>query len=106
MNSQKKTLISQMTIIAMMAVLQLLFLFAYQFYPLIGYWLTLLLPFFTLLTLVHTELKGFIIYLITSLLLIFFFLAAPFEIIMFYWFPGFSLGIGYAFAIKKKVLAI
>jgi hypothetical protein len=91
-----------MTWIAMVLVLQMLSLWLNQLYPFIGYWFTFLLPIFTILVLLSSTWRGFIIYSITSMMLIFFFIQAPMETILFYWLPSFILGIGYVIGLKQK----
>lgn len=102
MNRVKLTSLNQITFVAMMAVFSWLLLFVQQLYPLIGYWLTYLIPFMTLVVWISTSLKASIIFFITSLFLILIGTAAPFEVMIFYWLPGVLLGVGYAVCIHQK----
>jgi hypothetical protein len=91
-----------LTWIALMGVLQILFLLFQQFYPWVGYWFTFLLPIFTILVLLMTTWKGFLIYTFTSLMLIFVFIQPANETILFYWAPAFILGLSYVLGLKLK----
>jgi hypothetical protein len=103
MNRQQKTKATlQITSIAMVVGLQLLFLWLNQLYPFIGYWLTFLLPIFTILVLLGLTWRGLLIYSMTSLLLIFIFILPAMETILFYWLPSFLLGIGYVIGLRRK----
>ena len=103
MNRQQKTkATNQITWIAMVVVLQVLFLWLNQLYPFIGYWFTFLLPVFTILVLLSSSWRGLIIYLFTSIMLIFFFIQPAMETILFYFVPSVFLGIGYVIGIKRK----
>jgi hypothetical protein len=103
MNRQQKTNATlQITSIAMVVGLQLLFLWLNQLYPFIGYWLTFLLPIFTILVLLGLTWRGLLIYSMTSLLLIFIFILPAMETILFYWLPSFLLGIGYVIGLRRK----
>jgi hypothetical protein len=103
MNRQQNTKVTiQMTWIAMVGVLQLLFLWLNQLYPLVGYWFTFLLPIFTILVLLSSTWRGLVIYLFTSLLLVFIFIQPAMETILFFWIPSFILGIGYVIGFKRK----
>jgi hypothetical protein len=103
MNRQKKTKSTlQITSIAMVVGLQLLFLWLNQLYPFIGYWFTFLLPIFTILVLLGLTWRGLLIYSMTSLLLIFIFILPAMETILFYWLPSFLLGIGYVIGLRRK----
>ena len=103
MNRQQKTNATiQITWIAMVVVLQLLFLWLNQLYPFIGYWFTFLLPIFTILVLLSSTWRGLLIYAFTSMLLILLFIQPAIETILFYWLPSFILGIGYVIGLKNK----
>jgi hypothetical protein len=103
MNRQQKTKATiQITWIAMVVVLQLLFLWLNQLYPFIGYWFTFLLPIFTILVLLSSTWRGLLIYAFTSMLLILLFIQPAIETILFYWVPSFILGIGYVIGLKNK----
>ena len=103
MNRQQKTKATlQITSIAMVVGLQLLFLWLNQLYPFIGYWFTFLLPIFTILVLLGLTWRGLLIYSMTSLLLIFIFILPAMETILFYWLPSFLLGIGYVIGLRRK----
>jgi hypothetical protein len=103
MNRQQKTKATiQITWIAMVVVLQLLFLWLNQLYPFIGYWFTFLLPIFTILVLLSSTWRGLLIYAFTSMLLILLFIQPAIETILFYWLPSFILGIGYVIGLKNK----
>jgi hypothetical protein len=103
MNRQQKTKATiQITWIAMVVVLQLLFLWLNQLYPFIGYWFTFLLPIFTILVLLSSTWRGLLIYAFTSILLILLFIQPAIETILFYWLPSFILGIGYVIGLKNK----
>jgi hypothetical protein len=103
MNRQQKTNATiQITWIAMVVVLQLLFLWLNQLYPFIGYWFTFLLPIFTILVLLSSTWRGLLIYAFTSMLLILLFIQPAIETILFYWVPSFILGIGYVIGLKNK----
>lgn len=91
-----------LTWIALVGVLQTLFLSFQHVYPWIGYWFTFLLPIFTILVLLMTTWKGFVIYAFTSLMLIFVFIQPANETILFYWAPAFILGLSYVLGIKLK----
>ena len=103
MNRQQKTKLTlQITSIAMVAVLQLLFLWLNQLYPFIGYWFTFLLPVFTILVLLGSTWRGLVIYSFVSVMLIFLFIQPAMETVLFYWFPSFFLGIGYVVGLRRK----
>jgi hypothetical protein len=103
MNRQQKTKATiQITWIAMVVALQLLFLWLNQLYPFIGYWFTFLLPIFTILVLLSSTWRGLLIYAFTSMLLILLFIQPAIETILFYWLPSFILGIGYVIGLKNK----
>jgi hypothetical protein len=103
MNRQQKTKATiQITWIAMVVVLQLLFLWLNQLYPFIGYWFTFFLPIFTILVLLSSTWRGLLIYAFTSMLLILLFIQPAIETILFYWLPSFILGIGYVIGLKNK----
>jgi hypothetical protein len=99
---QKPNATIQITFTAMVVVLQVLFLWLNQLYPLIGYWLTFLLPIFTILVLLGSTWRGLVIYSFTSILLIFIVVQPAMETILFYWVPSFILGIGYVIGLKHK----
>jgi hypothetical protein len=92
----------QITWIAMVVVLQLLFLYINQLYPIVGYWFTFLLPIFTILVFLSSTWRGLVIYLVTSMMLIFMFIQPAMETILFYWIPSVVLGIGYVLGLKRK----
>jgi hypothetical protein len=103
MNRQQKTKLTlQITSIAMVAVLQLLFLWLNQLYPFIGYWFTFLLPVFTILVLLTSTWRGLVIYSFVSVMLIFLFIQPAMETVLFYWSPSFLLGIGYVVGLRRK----
>jgi hypothetical protein len=103
MNRQQKTKLTlQITSIAMVAVLQLLFLWLNQLYPFIGYWFTFLLPVFTILVLLSSTWRGLVIYSFVSVMLIFLFIQPAMETVLFYWSPSFLLGIGYVVGLRRK----
>jgi hypothetical protein len=103
MNSSRTLpFIQQLAWIAFITVFQVLFLFLQQLYPIVGYWLTYFLPFFTMFVLLQTNLKGWLIYASTSILLIFISIGNPIESIMFFWLPSTILGAGYTVAVKQK----
>jgi hypothetical protein len=103
MNRQQKTKLTlQITSIAMVAVLQLFFLWLNQLYPFIGYWFTFLLPVFTILVLLGSTWRGLVIYSFVSVMLIFLFIQPAMETVLFYWFPSFLLGIGYVAGLRRK----
>ena len=103
MNRQQKTKPTfQITWIALVVVLQLLFLYLNQLYPFVGYWFTFLFPIFTILVLLSSTWRGLVIYSVTSILLIMMLIQPAMEIILFYWFPSFILGIGYVIGLKQK----
>jgi hypothetical protein len=92
----------QITWIAMVVVFQLLFLYINQLYPIVGYWFTFLLPIFTILVFLSSTWRGLVIYLVTSMMLIFMFIQPAMETILFYWIPSVVLGIGYVMGLKRK----
>jgi hypothetical protein len=102
MNRAPLSLINQLTFIAIISALQIIFLLLNQWTPFVGYWLTYFLPFFPLLVLIKTQWKGYLIYSFTSLVLILLLMSTPFEVMLFYWFPALILGTGYALAIKNR----
>ncbi len=103
MNRQQKTKSTfQITWIALVVVLQLVFLYLNQLYPFIGYWFTFLFPIFTILVLLSSTWRGLVIYAVTSMLLIMMLIQPAMEIILFYWLPSFILGIGYVIGLKQK----
>jgi hypothetical protein len=103
MNRQQKTKATfQISWIALVVVLQLLFLYLNQLYPFIGYWFTFIFPIFTILVLLSSTWRGLVIYAVTSILLIMILIQPAIEIILFYWLPSFILGIGYVIGLKQK----
>jgi hypothetical protein len=103
MNRQQKTKPTfQITWIALVVVLQLLFLYLNQLYPFIGYWFTFLFPIFTILVLLSSTWRGLVIYAVTSMLLILMLIQPAIETMLFYWLPSFILGIGYVIGLKQK----
>lgn len=89
--------------IAFLAVIQIIFLWLNELYPVVGYWLTFFLPFFTIMVLQLASSKGFLIYTATIALLIVFLLPTFIETLSFYFLPAWLLGIGYGVALKRKM---
>jgi hypothetical protein len=103
MNSKPSLgIIQQLSWIAFLTVFQILFLYLQQMYPIIGYWLTYFLPFFTIFILLQTSVRGWLIYAVSSILLILIFIMNPMESILFHWLPSTILGAGYTYALKQK----
>jgi hypothetical protein len=103
MNRQQKTKPTfQITWIALVVVLQLLFLYLNQLYHFIGYWFTILFPIFNIVVLLSSTWRGLVIYAVTSMLLIMMLIQPAIEIMLFYWLPSFILGIGYVIGLKQK----
>lgn len=99
---QTKSINQELAWLAMITALQGIFLWLNQVYPLFGYWLTYLLPFFTIMVILTTTKKGLLIYLATSLMLTFILIQPFIETILFYLLPAWFLGFGYSWALKKK----
>lgn len=98
----KANSITQMTWIAMVVGIQLVFLYLNQMFPFVGYWFTFLLPIFTILVLLSTTWRGLLVYAITSITLILVWIQPGIETLLFYWLPSLILGIGYVISFKQK----
>ncbi len=85
-----------------MSGLQVIILWLNITIPFVGYWLTYLLPFITLMVYITTQKRGFFIYSITSMLLVMLLIQPFIETTLFYFFPAWFLGIGYGVALKQK----
>lgn len=92
----------EMIWIALMTGIQVIFLWLNQIYPVIGYWLTYLLPFFTTMVIFLVTKKGLIIYFATSFLLTIIIVQPFIETVLFYLLPAWLLGLGYGIALKKR----
>lgn len=88
--------------IALMSGLQVIILWLNITIPFVGYWLTYLLPFITLMVYFTTKKRGFLIYSITSMLLVMLLIQPFIETTLFYFLPAWLLGIGYGVALNKK----
>jgi len=90
--------------IALMCGLQVIILWLNATLPIVGYWLTYFLPFITLMVYLLTQWRGFLIYSLTSILLVIILIQPFVEMTLFYALPSWLLGIGYGIALKKKQL--
>lgn len=88
--------------IALMCGLQVIILWINATLPIVGYWLTYFLPFITLMVYLLTQWRGFLIYSLTSILLVIILIQPFVEMTLFYALPSWLLGIGYGIALKKK----
>ncbi len=88
--------------IALMSGIQVIILWLNIMLPVVGYWLTYLLPFITLMVFFLLEWRGFLIYSITSILLVLILVQPFIETMLFYGLPSWLLGMGYGIALKKK----
>ena len=88
--------------IALMCGLQVIILWLNATLPIVGYWLTYFLPFITLMVYLLTQWRGFLIYSLTSILLVIILIQPFVEMTLFYALPSWLLGIGYGIALKKK----
>lgn len=88
--------------IALMSGIQIIILSINIILPVVGYWLTYGLPFINLMVYYRTDLKAFLIYSITTMVLVLFFIQPALETLLFYAFPSWLLGMGYGLALKKK----
>lgn len=107
MNSLEMTKPNQkLTWIALLSGLQLIILWLNFTIPQLGYWITYVLPFMTLMVYLTTDKRGLLIYSITSVLLVLLFIQPFVETTLFYLLPTWLLGIGYGIGIKKKLTMI
>lgn len=88
--------------IALMSGMQVIILWLNVTLPVVGYWLTYLLPFITLMVFFFIDWRGFLIYSLTSILLVMMLVQPIIETTLFYLLPSWLLGIGYGIALKKK----
>jgi hypothetical protein len=89
-------------LVSLLTAFQMLILGFLQLNPVIGYWFTYFLPFFTIVIYARSRFKGVLIYGLSSMVLILMLLVNPFEIILFYWLPSLMLGLGYGLALTHR----